>query len=247
MLLDAIAGPDPSDTTTVPNAIHRSSTQLEQPVRSISIGVPRNFFYDKVEGDMAKLLEASLHELRRLGAKIVPVDVPDPQIVFDLAQIIAKAEAAAIHEPWLPVQKRNYDHGIVEGMAAGWQVLAVDYLRALRYRGVALQAWLDTVFTAIDVLHTPVYEHRTPTLDACAPNNSHAVAAIMATFGRCTRPFSYLGLPALAVPCGFQSGGLPAAFQLVGRPFDEALLLNLGHLYQQETGWHTRRPEQPSA
>jgi aspartyl-tRNA(Asn)/glutamyl-tRNA(Gln) amidotransferase subunit A len=247
LLLDAIGGLDPGDATTAPITMRRNTARLERSVRGICIGVPRNFFYDKVEGDIAKLLNASLHGLQRLGARIVPVDVPDPQIAFELAQIVAKVEAAAIHEPWLPLRQRDYDHGIVEGMASGWHVLAIEYLRALRHRGIALQAWLDDVFTAVDVLHTPVYEHPTPALDACAPRNPHAVAAIMATFGRCTRPFSYLGLPSLAVPCGFQSDGMPAAFQLVGRPFDEALLLNVGHLYQQETGWHARRPAYPSA
>lgn len=64
----------------------------------------------------------------------------------------------------------------------------------------------------------------------------------MATFGRCTRPFSYLGLPALALPCGFQPDGMPAALQLVARPFEEALLLRAGHYYQQATGWHHRAP-----
>ena len=65
----------------------------------------------------------------------------------------------------------------------------------------------------------------------------------MATFGRCTRVFSYLGLPALSVPCGFQADGMPAAFQLVAPPFAEAALFNAGHLYPREAGWHTRAPD----
>ena len=65
----------------------------------------------------------------------------------------------------------------------------------------------------------------------------------MALFPKFTRPFSYLGLPALSVPCGFAGNGLPIGFQLAGRPFAEALLLNAAHRYQGETAWHTQAPE----
>ena len=64
----------------------------------------------------------------------------------------------------------------------------------------------------------------------------------MARFGRCTRPFSFLGLPAVSIPCGFQPDGMPAGFQLVGRPFDEGTLLRLGHAYQKVTDWHEHAP-----
>jgi hypothetical protein len=68
----------------------------------------------------------------------------------------------------------------------------------------------------------------------------------MATFGRCTRPISYLGLPALVVPCGFQADGMPAAFQLVGPPFAETDLLKVGQMYDEEAGWFKKRPATPS-
>ena len=61
-------------------------------------------------------------------------------------------------------------------------------------------------------------------------------------FSRLTRTISTLGLPALSVPCGFSTGGLPIGIQLIGRPFDEAVILRLGHAYERATGWHTRRP-----
>jgi aspartyl-tRNA(Asn)/glutamyl-tRNA(Gln) amidotransferase subunit A len=68
----------------------------------------------------------------------------------------------------------------------------------------------------------------------------------MGRFSRLTRPINALGLPALSVPCGFSTAGLPIGLQLIGRPFDEALLLRLGHAYEQSTSWHTRRPPKSS-
>ena len=118
----------------------------------------------------------------------------------------------------------------------------MDYLRALRQRGPALENWLAGPFSQADVLFTPVLDDPTPTLAESAVTGSDAAAAVMARFGRCTRPFSFLGLPAISIPCGFQPDGMPAGFQLVGRPFEEATLFRLGHAYQQATDWHERAP-----
>ena len=68
-------------------------------------------------------------------------------------------------------------------------------------------------------------------------------ADFIATLGHCTRPINYLGLPSLTLPCGFTANGLPTAFQLVGRPFDEATLYRAGHAYEKSTEWHTRHPD----
>lgn len=242
LLFTATAGADPRDPTSVQIDAPPPRARHSRSLRGVRIGVPENFFYDRVHRDTRALLDASLQTLESLEASIVPLKVPDPQLAFELAQIIAKAEAASIHEQWLPNDRAKYDHGVVEGMAAGWHIRAIDYLRALRHRGQALQAWLDRIFTRVDAVHTPVYEHATPMLDACGPVNADAVASIMATFGRCTRPISYLGLPALVVPCGFQADGMPAAFQLVGPPLAEADLLKVGQLYEEETGWFRKRP-----
>ena len=77
------------------------------------------------------------------------------------------------------------------------------------------------------------------------PYDAERAAGLMRRIARLTRPVGYLGLPALAVPCGFDEAGLPLGFQLVGRPFSEARLFTLGHAYQRETDWHERVPPPP--
>ena len=119
---------------------------------------------------------------------------------------------------------------------AGLSVSAVDYLRALRERGPALERWLAGPLSQADVLFTPVLDDPTPTLAESAVADAAGAARVMARFGRCTRPVSFLGLPAVSVPCGFQPDGMPAGFQLIGRPFAEATLLRLGHAYRKSNG-----------
>jgi aspartyl-tRNA(Asn)/glutamyl-tRNA(Gln) amidotransferase subunit A len=98
------------------------------------------------------------------------------------------------------------------------------------------------VYTRVDLLHTPVMVMPPPTIAETEPKAAGDIAGIVARITRNTRPTNYLGLPALSVPAGFSRNDLPIAFQLMGRPFSEALIFRAAHLYQQQTDWHARMP-----
>ena len=242
LLLQAVAGPDPADPTAETVPVPDYSATLGEPVAGLRIGVPTRYFFDEVDDGIRALLDAAREVFADLGATVAPVEVPDPSVPFGLALIVLKAEAAAVHEDWMRNRPDEYDRGIREGMDAGLSVTAVDYLRALRERGPALGRWLDGPLSQADALFTPVLDDPTPTLAESAVADADGAARVMARFGRCTRPVSFLGLPAISIPCGFQPGGLPTGFQLIGRPFAEGTLLRLGHAFQQATDWHERTP-----
>ncbi len=241
LVFDAIADPDPERSQT--GTGKGVSDLMETSAAGIRVGVPEEYFFDEVSGGIQPSLDAARRVLEDVGAVLEPVAVPDPGLAFRLAQAVAKAEAASIHERWIRERPNDYDHGIREEMEAGFFISAVDYLHALRSRGTVLESWLAGPFSKVDLLFTPVMDDPTPLLGESTPRSPEAAASVMARFGRCTRPFSFVGLPALSVPCGFQEDGMPAAFQLVGRPADEATLLRLGHAYEAATGWHEVRPE----
>lgn len=243
LVLQAIAGPDPGDPTAEAVAVPEYGTALGEPVAGLRIGVPTRYFFDEVDSGIRALLDDALEIFAGLGVTVAPVDIPDPSVPFRLALIVLKAEAAAVHEDWIRNRPGDYDRGIREGMEDGLSLSAVDYLRALRERGPALERWLAGPLSQADVLFTPVMDDPTPTLAESAVTGSEDAARVMARFGRCTRPFSFLGLPAMSVPCGFQPDGMPAGFQLIGRPFAERTLLRLGHGYRQATDWHDRAPD----
>lgn len=241
-VLRAIAGHEPGDLTTEAVDVPDYPETLPEPVEDLLIGVPTRYFFDEVNVGIQTLLDASLAAISDLGVTVVAVDVPDPVQPFRLAQVIALAEAAAIHEDWYRTRPGDYDDGTRDMMTTGFFISAADYLRAVRHRGPLLASWLEGPFSKVDALFTPVMDDPTPTLAESAVTSPETAKQVMARFGRCTRPVSYLGLPALSVPCGFQPDGMPAAFQLVGRPFAEATLLRLAHAYQQATGWHRHAP-----
>ena len=241
-VLQAIAGEDAADATSSARPVPDYTAALAAPVRGLKIGIPDRFFFESVDPGIGDLIAAARAEFARLGAEFRTIEIPDPAPLFEHALVIAQAEAAAIHRRWLAERRADYDHGIVEGIEGGFAIPAHAYAESLAAREPARRAWRESAFAACDLVLTPVFEHATPRLDACDPARPGAMREFMATFGRCTRPFSYLGLPALALPCGFQPDGMPAALQLVARPFEEALLLRAGHHYQQATDWHRRTP-----
>ena len=153
------------------------------------------------------------------------------------------SEAAALHAKWLRTRPQDYSDQIRTRLAQGLAIPAHDYVDALRMRGPALRAFCEAVFSRCDVLHAPVVDFATPTIVESEVGGSPEMMAVLGRITRLTRPISYLGLPALAVPAGFLSNRLPIAMQLVGRPFDEATLLALGQAYQGATDWHLRAPQ----
>src|SRR5207253_3089381 len=118
-------------------------------------------------------------------------------------------------------------------LEVGFHLTAHDYLQALRLRTRYARVFVAEVFAEVDALLAPVIPEPAPALDAVKAGTVDEVVMRMGRFSRLTRPFNGLGLPALSVPCGFSADGRPLALQVVGRPFDEATVLRLGHAYER--------------
>ncbi len=215
---------------------------LGQSVKGLRIGVPGGRWRADLTEEQDSALESALSVFRSLGSDIVAVDLPDPEITFRLGDLIVKAEAASLHGRWLRERPQDYAPGIRAQLESGLAISAAQYLDALRLRAPLLREFLAAGFARADVLYVAAHPYPAPTMADCAPSSAEAVAAFWAAYPRLTRPFSYLGLPALALPCGMASSGIPIGSQLVGRPFGESSLLTLAHLFQKETDWHRRAP-----
>jgi aspartyl-tRNA(Asn)/glutamyl-tRNA(Gln) amidotransferase subunit A len=160
----------------------------------------------------------------------------------DVTNIISRSESSAVHARLLRDRPHEIQPVVRARLELGLQIRAHDYLQALRLRARLTRAFVAEVFAQVDVLVTPVIPEPAPPLAHATVGPVHELSARQGRFARLTRPFNGLGLPALSVPCGFSAAGLPLAFQIVGRPFDEPTILRVGHAYQQATDWHTKRP-----
>ena len=242
-MMSAVAGYDARDPQASREPVPDYESGLENGLEGLRLGVATNYYNEDVDDDVAAAMAESREVFQGLGAELVEIAVPDSGLAMRLGMLILAAEAAALHEKWLAERPDDYQIAIRSPMEPGLFIPATRYIEALRLRGPMLSEFIEQVFGRVDVLHVPTSPMPAPTLAECDPASTEGAARTMALFPKFTRPFSYLGLPALSVPCGFAGNGLPIGFQLAGRPFAEALLLNAAHRYQGETAWHTQAPE----
>ena len=239
-VLGAIAGFDENDATTSPEPVPDYEAAIERSVRGVRIGIPAGYFDEDLDPGVAAAVEATHSVFQGLGVTLVPVAMPPGLLdkVSAIHPLLMKCEGAANHLPWKRAQDPDYSDEVGKRLQAGFFIPATDYINALQYRAHALRVLADAVFGACDALLTPVLPMPTPTLEDTAYRDGPAYLKMVVGLTRNTRVVNFLGLPALSVTCGFTPDGMPTSFQLIGRPFDEALLFRLGHQYQRETDWH---------
>jgi aspartyl-tRNA(Asn)/glutamyl-tRNA(Gln) amidotransferase subunit A len=246
LLLGAIAGPDPLDATTSPRPVPDYVAALAGGVAGLRVGVAGGFYADGVDAAVTGALAEAVATLGALGARVEPVAVPDPgPMVTACNNVMVRAESAAIHWRILKERPGDLQPAVRDRLAPGLAVSAHEYLQGQRLRARLTREFIDAVFSRVDVLVAPTIPEPAPALAELKAGATADLVARMGRFSRLTRPFNALGLPALSLPCGAAADGRPVAMQLVGRPFDEATLLRLGHAYERATAWHRRRPVLP--
>lgn len=241
-LTRVIAGADPTDSTASAAPVPDYERLLDGDIRGLRIGVPRNHYYDDATPDVRRAMKESLRVLKSLGARLVEVTVPDPKLTYQLTNAIGQVESATIYANWLRERPQDFSLVVRTRSEAGLMVPAVSYLEALNARARIVAEFVERVFGKVDVLHAPVMTMPVPTRAETAPSGTDNIMDMLARITRNTRPINFLGLPALSVPAGFSDNALPLAFQLIGRPFAEDVLMKVGDAYQRETDWHMRAP-----
>ena len=242
-LMNVIAGHDPMDATSSRHPVPDYEAGVARTLAGVRVGVAEGYFDEGVSPEVADAVAASVEELRGLGAIVVRVQVPELiRQAADLHPLVMKSEGAANHQRWMRDEADGYSREVRQRLQAGYFIPASDYVQALKLRGQLLAAFADAVFGKADVLATPVLPRGAPTIAETTTSDGPAYLSMVVSLTRNTKPVNYLGLPAISVPCGFTASGLPMSFQLIGRPFSEALLLRMAHGYQTRTDWHTRVP-----
>jgi aspartyl-tRNA(Asn)/glutamyl-tRNA(Gln) amidotransferase subunit A len=242
LLLGLMAGADPEDLTasTLPVPDYMAATKGS--IKGLKIGVPTAFYVDDLDPDVARVLDETIATLKKEGAEIVSVELPDQRQLQGACQLVLAAEAAAFHKRWMIERPQDYGAQVLMRLQNGLAIPAVSYLEAMRWRGPALAAYLAAV-AGTDAVIAPVAPMPAVTIAESDVGNSLNAEAVIQRITRFTRPINYLGLPALSIPSGFTKTGLPVGLQLIGRSFDEAMLLRIGAAFQRATDYHQRVPK----
>jgi aspartyl-tRNA(Asn)/glutamyl-tRNA(Gln) amidotransferase subunit A len=211
--------------------------QIRKGAESFRIGLPRQFFFDRIHSEVRKAVLAAAAEFEKLGAEILEVNLRGMGKTNPLAAEITGDEALAYHSKWLDRRPQDYGKDVRVRLAQSRNSTAVAYIQARQ----EMNAYRRRLVQTLNRVHLII----APTLPMVAPSIEEAAAGVFRS-GRdvrtalltLTRPANLSGLPAISLPCGFSSDKLPIGLQLIGRPSDEVTVLRAAYAYEQAAPWH---------
>jgi aspartyl-tRNA(Asn)/glutamyl-tRNA(Gln) amidotransferase subunit A len=260
LLLQSMSGFDPRDSTSADQAVPNYSVNLDNDIAGLKIGLPKEFFAEGLDSDVAKVIESAIAEYKKLGAEIVDISLPNTHLSIPVYYVVAPAECSSNlsrmdgvrfgHRCDNPVDLEDlYKRSRAEGFGdevkrrimIGTYALSAGYydayyLKAQQLRRLIKQDYVKA-FEQVDVILCPT----TPEV-AFKRGEKTDDPVSMYLQDIYTISLNLAGLPGMSIPAGF-SQGLPVGLQLIGNYFDEARILNVAHRFQQTTDWHLHAPE----
>ena len=260
LLLNAMAGHDPLDSTSSEAPVDDYSLRLEDSIEGLRIGLPSEYFGEGLDAATGTRIEAALKDLESLGAVLVDVSLPNSHLAIPTYYVIAPAEASTnlsrydgvrygyrcadpqdLHDLYTRTRGEGFGDEVQRRILVGTYALSAGYYdayykKAQQVRRLIRQDFLDC-FEQVDVIAGPTTPGPAFALGAKTDDPLSMYLEDVYTLA-----VNLAGLPGMSVPAGFVEG-MPVGLQLIGRHFDESGLLNVAHRYQQATDWHRQRPE----
>jgi aspartyl-tRNA(Asn)/glutamyl-tRNA(Gln) amidotransferase subunit A len=240
-VLQTISGYDELDSSTVdipvPNYINVLSEKQEiKRSDSFKVGIPVQFFFDIIDSKVMNVFDKFLDKLHACGISTEPVDVQKTDRIIDTWRAIRLGESAAVHKEWIESRRGDYGENVIVMLERGMEITAVEYINAHKMRKEIRTAFLKAM-KEYDALLVPTTIISAPKLDQTMVNiNEKNAMEVYQALSRLTTVFDITGLPAMNVPAGFieeEKKKLPIGVQLVGKPFNEEMLLRISHNYDE--------------
>lgn len=236
LLLQITAGYDPADPTSQSVAVDDYLTHIGKGVRDWRIALADDEYFQDVQPQVAQAVVEAARVFEELGAQVKRVSFPDAQRAARTNPEILLCDAAALHRQRLETDPEVFGADILTRLKMGMATKGMDYAQARRNQAL-FRRQFELFFADYDVLLTPTTAITAPLIEG---QDALEQARSLTRF---TALFNLTGLPALSLPCGFSTDGLPIGLQLVGAPWSEARLLQAAYAYETATPWHKRRPD----
>jgi len=261
LLLNAMCGFDARDSTSVDQPVPDFTATLNNSIKGLRIGLPKEYFGAGLSADVAKVVEAAIAEYKKLGAEVVEVSLPNSQLAIPCYYVLAPAEASSnlarfdgvrygyrapeykdLIDMYCKTRAQGFGAEVKRRILIGTYVLSAGYydayyLQAQRLRRLITDDF-NRAFERCDVIMGPTSPTTAFNLGA---KTDDPVAMYLSDIY--TISVNLAGLPGMSIPAGFGADNRPVGLQLIGKYFDEARLLNVAHQYQQVTDWHKRAPK----
>ncbi|HUB13434.1 MAG TPA: amidase [Acetobacteraceae bacterium] len=237
ILLDALAGYDPSDPASVPGPFVSYASGLDAPLKGLRVGLLRRFYEHDVPGspEVLQMMARAASTLRSLGCRVTEASLPSVQDYNAVGRVIISAEAYALHEATLKTRLSDFSRVFRVRVLAGALIRAADYIAAQRRR-TDLIAETARVFERFDVLVAPPTAGAPPPLTEQRPDDGFSRPLL-------TTVANVAAIPSLVVCGGFTATGLPLGLEILGPAWGDAMVLRVGHQFEQAAGLRGRRPE----
>lgn len=229
-VFDAIADEHPQRVAGI-----RQEQRVPSGTRGLRIGVPRAYFFDDLDAEVAGAIEQALSTLKDMVAEIREVS-----LAVNHDRSLQAAESYAYHADWVERCPELYDAETLRRIRTGEKFTAAERLR-LAEELADERGKITSIFEGVDLLITPTVPIPAPAISTLREKADRLRPTELLLL-RNTRPFNVWGLPAVSVPCGFTRSGLPIGMQIAGAHWGDSVVLSLAHAYEQVTAWHTRKP-----
>ncbi|MBI2182676.1 MAG: Asp-tRNA(Asn)/Glu-tRNA(Gln) amidotransferase subunit GatA, partial [Deltaproteobacteria bacterium] len=259
LMLEAIAGHDPADSTSADRSVPRYSEALTSDVKGLRLGVPKEYFVTGIALEVEQAVREAIRLLEKNGAAVEEISLPHTEYAVAVYYIVATAEASSnlarydgmrfghraggkdLLETYMLSREEGFGAEVKRRIMLGTYALSAGYydayyLKAQRVRALIKQDF-DAAFQRCDAIITPT-----------APTTAFKIGEKiedplqMYLSDIYTISINLAGVPALSLPCGFDANGLPIGMQVIGKHFDESTILRLAYAYEQATEWHRGKP-----
>ena len=242
--LNVLAGYDSRDDSSSREAMEDYSIPPEASIRGVRIGWPENLNAVGVDGEVVQAVARMAQTAERLGAKIVPISLPDYDAINAVHRVILHSEVSALMQPYLG-QRDKFSSELLALLQQGCFLSATDYVNAQRLRRLMMSEW-SKVTAGVECVMTPTTPIAAPKIGETSVVIDGEVQEVRLATTRLARAANLLGLPAVSIPCGFNSAGLPLGLQIMGKPFEEGRILQVAAALQDATDFHRILPPQES-
>jgi aspartyl-tRNA(Asn)/glutamyl-tRNA(Gln) amidotransferase subunit A len=237
LLLDVIADPDAGARQDGSGF----SRELKKGLSGLRAGMPMPYFFDRLQPEVRRSVLAAIEQMRKSGVEVREIKLKKTRDTRHLASEITLAEALVYHRRWLRTRAKEYGPDVRTRLLDGEKQLAVTYLEAQHAR-MAYAAEFAHALESLDILVMPTLPIVAPPVEAEDVAIGRSREDVRLALLSLTRPGNLSGLPAISIPCGFSSDGLPIGFQIMGRWWGETTVLRAARGYEQITDWHDRFP-----